>query len=373
MPRPKPLPKPASKWLNTAITKAGWRSLGETRNPAAARLCAKVWGLSVPLILNGYFASAPNRTARSGSVLAREAAMLAEKARSAEEIATEIVQRWYVGDPIPTLTAAIASAITAERERTKEAELRRDLAEKSAVMKSEQYVATRKELTAERERAERAEARLAGISDELLTDLRAHIRGTDGLDVEGETYDPPKCGWTCFHCGETFHTLAGAEFHFGTVENGRPICVDNRDISVGVDKFASRIRDTANLKAEIDVQRARAEAAEARIAELTRPVGDAEINKMTITLRDMAKLWPGNGCPPEDTIAWAVADLLSRIARERNEKEAKIGRLREGLEDIADADVSDWDAQALQRCALAALNQTEGSDEDRERLERTAF
>jgi hypothetical protein len=41
---------------------------------------------------------------------------------------------------------------------------------------------------------------------------------------EGETYTPPAHGWTCFHCGETFHGQQAARLHFGASVNDEPKC-----------------------------------------------------------------------------------------------------------------------------------------------------
>jgi hypothetical protein len=38
-------------------------------------------------------------------------------------------------------------------------------------------------------------------------------------------FPPPKHGWTCFHCGETFRTVAEGEAHFGPVPSASPACV----------------------------------------------------------------------------------------------------------------------------------------------------
>lgn len=38
--------------------------------------------------------------------------------------------------------------------------------------------------------------------------------------MASDTYPQPKHGWTCFHCGETFHTEKAARLHFGP----RPYC-----------------------------------------------------------------------------------------------------------------------------------------------------
>lgn len=38
------------------------------------------------------------------------------------------------------------------------------------------------------------------------------------------TYPIPQHGWTCFHCGETFTTVGGAEDHFGAKPNALAAC-----------------------------------------------------------------------------------------------------------------------------------------------------
>ena len=41
--------------------------------------------------------------------------------------------------------------------------------------------------------------------------------------MSGDTYESPAHGWTCFHCGETFHVPAQAALHFGA-PNAKPGC-----------------------------------------------------------------------------------------------------------------------------------------------------
>lgn len=44
---------------------------------------------------------------------------------------------------------------------------------------------------------------------------------------ESETYTPPRHGWTCFHCGETFLTVKSAREHFGLDPTFfEPACVE---------------------------------------------------------------------------------------------------------------------------------------------------
>ena len=41
---------------------------------------------------------------------------------------------------------------------------------------------------------------------------------------EKGTYIPPKDGWTCFHCGETFTTTGAASDHFGGLSEDLSAC-----------------------------------------------------------------------------------------------------------------------------------------------------
>jgi hypothetical protein len=45
------------------------------------------------------------------------------------------------------------------------------------------------------------------------------------LNANPDTYTAPAHGWTCFHCGETFHVEAQARGHFGSDVSGEPMCV----------------------------------------------------------------------------------------------------------------------------------------------------
>jgi hypothetical protein len=40
-----------------------------------------------------------------------------------------------------------------------------------------------------------------------------------------DTYMAPSHGWTCFHCGETFHVEAQARGHFGPTPEAEPACL----------------------------------------------------------------------------------------------------------------------------------------------------
>ena len=40
-----------------------------------------------------------------------------------------------------------------------------------------------------------------------------------------DTYEKPTHGWTCFHCGETFHKVGLAKDHFGATPGDIPGCV----------------------------------------------------------------------------------------------------------------------------------------------------
>jgi hypothetical protein len=62
-----------------------------------------------------------------------------------------------------------------------------------------------------------------GLDDEQVEDIRRHVRGLQDGD---ETYNAPRRGWTCFHCGETFKTEGVASLHFGTIEDAFPRCAE---------------------------------------------------------------------------------------------------------------------------------------------------
>jgi hypothetical protein len=47
---------------------------------------------------------------------------------------------------------------------------------------------------------------------------------TLGGMMNNDTYTKPEQGWTCFHCGETFHKLGCAEEHFGKIPERTPTC-----------------------------------------------------------------------------------------------------------------------------------------------------
>lgn len=44
-------------------------------------------------------------------------------------------------------------------------------------------------------------------------------------DVRPGAEDSPLCGWTCFHCGDTFSKFASARDHFGSTPAGVPGCI----------------------------------------------------------------------------------------------------------------------------------------------------
>jgi hypothetical protein len=68
-------------------------------------------------------------------------------------------------------------------------------------------------------RAEKAEALLEGVSLGEITPPKS--TRSDG----GKTYEGPRHGWTCFHCGHTFHTLFQAKVHFGEHPEVEPLCL----------------------------------------------------------------------------------------------------------------------------------------------------
>lgn len=72
--------------------------------------------------------------------------------------------------------------------------------------------------------AEGAALAIGHLTPEQQADIRSHVAGL--TEQEEEFYDAPEHGWTCFHCGQTFKTVDGAELHFGRDVKGRPVCQD---------------------------------------------------------------------------------------------------------------------------------------------------
>lgn len=78
--------------------------------------------------------------------------------------------------------------------------------------------------------------------------------------MTGDTYDKPEHGWTCFHCGETFHTIGGARIHFGATPAATPGCM--LKVSIGAERgLLMALRDAEDrlaryMEEDSDVQRA---------------------------------------------------------------------------------------------------------------------
>lgn len=82
------------------------------------------------------------------------------------------------------------------------------------------------------------------------------------LKAEGDTYVPPKNGWTCFHCGDWFarDNYEGAREHFGPTPDWTPECVERNTMSASeLVKLSRAARREAELFLE---QRHKAEDAE---------------------------------------------------------------------------------------------------------------
>lgn len=48
-----------------------------------------------------------------------------------------------------------------------------------------------------------------------------------------DTYEPPRHGWTCFYCGETFKTVGSAADHFGNnMHTAEPGCLIDYRVQV---------------------------------------------------------------------------------------------------------------------------------------------
>ena len=61
------------------------------------------------------------------------------------------------------------------------------------------------------------------LAETAQADIVSHIRGKTEEPDSG-TYQRAFPGWQCFHCGETFFTVAGARLHFGPTPDRDPAC-----------------------------------------------------------------------------------------------------------------------------------------------------
>lgn len=89
------------------------------------------------------------------------------------------------------------------------------------------------------------------------------------------TYTPPH-GWTCFHCGMTFHKPEDAREHFGADASWEPACLD-------------RLKHTDQ---EILDRARRAEEAEQH-AEKLRAEAEAEAEQVHLHLASLGTYFPG--------------------------------------------------------------------------------
>lgn len=62
---------------------------------------------------------------------------------------------------------------------------------------------------------------VTAFSQREIVDLVRHVNQRTCTDA---TYNAPRHGWTCFHCGMTFMTEFGARLHFGMDPGEVPVC-----------------------------------------------------------------------------------------------------------------------------------------------------
>lgn len=115
--------------------------------------------------------------------------------------------------------------------------------------------------------------------------------------MDGDTYNRPSHGWTCFHCGETFTTVGGAADHFGPNPFAQPGCLIDK---VAVEEGGKPERGRGLLmtlrKLEAEMQRYREEdtdlhrALHAKDCERNTAVMRAEEQGYARGLRDGANL-----------------------------------------------------------------------------------
>jgi hypothetical protein len=67
---------------------------------------------------------------------------------------------------------------------------------------------------------------------------------------EPHTYDGPEHGWTCFHCGATFLSPAGAREHFGNDPSATAACLMGGERGL-VRKLRWRERQVSKLESRL--------------------------------------------------------------------------------------------------------------------------
>lgn len=88
------------------------------------------------------------------------------------------------------------------------------------------------------------------------------------MTAAAEVYGAPLHGWTCFHCGETFHTPGAARDHFGPTPASAPGCIikagEERGLLMALRKAEATADDAVKQRelAEQDARAAHAEAVE---------------------------------------------------------------------------------------------------------------
>lgn len=90
--------------------------------------------------------------------------------------------------------------------------------------------------------------------------------------MNGDTYQVPAHGWTCFHCGETFTTVGSARAHFGETPLAQPGCMER--VRLGAERgLLMALRETESLLAryveeDTSLHRAMAEAQSRHVKQL---------------------------------------------------------------------------------------------------------
>jgi hypothetical protein len=83
----------------------------------------------------------------------------------------------------------------------------------------------------------------------VVAALRAFGAAAQSKHEAVAPFPPPPHGWTCFHCGETFHTVASASEHFGSAVADKPGCVLKSERGL-----LEHIRETELKRDELEVR-----------------------------------------------------------------------------------------------------------------------
>ena len=130
------------------------------------------------------------------------------------------------------------------------------------------------------------------------------------------TYTPLARGWTCYHCGETFHTHAKAAGHFGADIDAKPACRIKSELGLvyalrDAEALLTRYQaEDTDLHREIGALRAALGPAQQKAEEVGYRRGLRDMRERAVRITSQVKSGLRNGGARNacDDIAASIAD-----------------------------------------------------------------